>query len=83
MRLGVFELSGDLESAGQAFLRDLLEFVARTAPSSQPANAGDYAAPGPAPAGSAQTVVAQRIASSASASDSFGSASVMGSSKPG
>jgi len=24
----VFELSGDLESAGQAFLRDLLGFVA-------------------------------------------------------
>ena len=28
VRLGVFELSGDLESAGQAFLRDLLGFVA-------------------------------------------------------
>jgi hypothetical protein len=28
VRRGVFDLSGNLESAGQAFLRDLLQFVA-------------------------------------------------------
>jgi len=49
VRLGVFDLSGDLEAAGRAFLRDLLGFVARGTPEVPPTPGLDCGSAGASP----------------------------------